>query len=98
MTGIEKHGYVYLMMNSGNTVIYAGVTSDLKKRVYEHKHKLVEGFTKRYKVNKLVYYEPFDRIEDAIAREKQIKAGSRAKKMKLVQSTNTTFKDLYHEL
>ena len=98
MTGIEKRGYVYLMMNSGNTVIYTGVTSDLEKRVYEHKHKLADGFTKKYKVNKLVYYEPFDRIRDAISREKQIKAGSRAKKMKLAQSANATFKDLYHEL
>ncbi|OGW86597.1 MAG: excinuclease ABC subunit C [Omnitrophica bacterium RIFCSPHIGHO2_02_FULL_46_11] len=86
------------MTNKNNAVIYTGVTSDLAKRLYEHKHKLVDGFTKKYKVNKLVYYEIFDRVEDAIAREKQIKSGSRSKKMTLIQSTNPTFKDLYDEL
>ena len=79
-------------------MIYTGVTSDLIKRVYEHKHKVVDGFTTKYKVNKLVYYEVFDRIEDAILREKQIKAGSRDKKLKLIKSLNPTFRDLYLEL
>ena len=84
------------MMNQSDTVIYTGVTSDLEKRVYEHQHKLVEGFTKKYNVNKLVYYEIFDRIEDAILREKQIKAGSRAKKITLIKSANPNFYDLSH--
>lgn len=98
MTEVDRQGYVYLLTNKNNAVIYTGVTSDLAKRLYEHKHKLVDGFTKKYKVNKLVYYEIFDRVEDAIAREKQIKSGSRSKKMTLIQSTNPTFKDLYDEL
>jgi len=79
-------------------VIYTGVTSGLKKRVYEHKEKLADGFTKKYNVNKLVYYEIFDDIKDAILREKQIKAGSRAKKLDLIKSVNPEFSDLYDEI
>lgn len=94
----QKSGYVYLMTNKSNSVIYTGVTSDLKKRVYEHKEKLVEGFTKKYNVDKLVYYEVFDDIENAIIREKQIKGGSRAKKMALIEKSNPEFKDLYDSL
>ena len=82
------------MTNKSNTVVYAGVTSNLEKRVYEHKCKLVDGFTKRYNINKLVYYEIFDHIQDAISREKQIKAGSRAKKIDLIKSMNPNFEDL----
>lgn len=93
-----KKGYVYLMTNKSNTVIYTGVTSDLLKRVFEHKEGLIEGFTKKYNVKKLVYYEIFENIEDAIAREKQIKAGSRKKKLALINSTNPTFGDLYYGL
>jgi len=93
-----RGGYVYLMMNSGNTVVYTGVTSDLVKRVYEHKEKFVDGFTKKYNATKLVYYEIFDEIEAAIAREKQIKGGSRVKKLALIKSMNPVFKDLYDEL
>ena len=84
----QQQGYVYLMMNTINTVVYTGVTSDLRKRVYEHKEKIVEGFTARYNVNKLVYYEVFDDIENAILREKQIKGGSREKKINLIKSMN----------
>jgi len=86
------------MANKINTVIYTGVTSGLQKRVYEHKQKIIEGFTKKYNVNKLVYYEVFDDIENAIIREKQIKAGSRDKKVKLIRSMNPAFRDLYNEL
>ena len=93
-----KKGYVYLMTNKSNTVIYTGVTNNLVKRIFEHKENLVEGFTKKYNINKLVYYEIFDTIEDAIAREKQIKAGSRKKKLTLINSMNPTFQDLYYEL
>lgn len=93
-----KKGYVYLLTNKVNTVIYTGVTSDLIKRIFEHKEGLAEGFTKKYKVKKLIYYEIFENIEDAIAREKQIKAGSRKKKLALINDTNPTFKDLYYEL
>lgn len=86
------------MTNKDNTVIYTGVTSNLPKRIFEHKEGLVEGFTKKYNVKKLVYYEIFDAIEDAIIREKQIKAGSRKKKLGLINSINPVFKDLYYEL
>ena len=84
-----------MMTNKTASVIYTGVTSDLLKRVYEHKHKMVEGFTKKYNISKLVYYEVSDSIESAILREKQIKAGSREKKTKLIKSANPNFKDLY---
>ena len=93
-----KGGHVYMLMNKNNNVIYTGVTSDIQKRVFEHKRKLAGGFTKKYNVNKLVYYEVFDDIESAIEREKQIKAGSRAKKLSLIQAMNPKFKDLYDEL
>jgi putative endonuclease len=95
---MEKQGYVYLMMNERNTVIYTGVTSDLKKRIYQHRSGIVEGFTGKYKVKKLVFYEPFDDIATAIQREKQIKSGSRAKKLKLIETLNPEFRDIYEEL
>ena len=94
----EKQYYVYILTNKRNTVLYTGVTNDLKRRVYEHKTKLVEGFTKRYNVDKLIYYEISRDIEGAISREKQIKGGSRAKKIKLVNSMNPKWRDLYDEL
>ncbi len=81
-----------------NTVIYTGVTNNLQKRIYEHKEKLMEGFTKKYNVTKLVYYEKFDNIINAIEREKQIKGGSRKKKIDLVKSVNPEFRDLYYNL
>ena len=83
------------MSNNANTVIYIGVTNNLQKRIYEHKEKLIEGFTKKYNIIKLVYYEEFDNIVDAIEREKQIKGGSREKKIDLIKSINPEFKDLY---
>jgi putative endonuclease len=86
------------MTNRRNTVLYTGVTNDLRKRVYEHKEKLVNGFTKKYNITKLVYYEIFKDIENAILREKQIKAGSRRKKTELVHSMNKEWRDLYEEL
>ena len=86
------------MTNMRNTVLYTGVTKDLTKRVYEHKEKLVEGFTKKYNIAKLVYYEVFNDPESAIFREKQIKSGSRAKKIDLVNSMNPKWKDLYDNL
>jgi len=70
--GMEKTYYVYILTNKTNKVLYTGVTSDLKRRVYEHKHKLVEGFTKKYNVNRLVYYEVTNDVYAAISREKQI--------------------------
>ncbi len=92
---MRKSGYVYMMTNKFNSVIYTGVTSNLKKRIYEHKQKLVDGFTKKYRIDKLVYYECCDSIENAILREKQIKAGSRQNKIDLIQTKNSLFRDLY---
>jgi putative endonuclease len=76
------------MTNKNNTVLYTGVTNDLKRRAYEHKEKLIDGFTKKYNVNKLVYFETTNDINSAIQREKQIKAGSRQKKIDLINSLN----------
>ncbi len=84
------------MTNKNNTVLYTGVTSDFNKRVYEHKNKLLEGFTKRYNIDKLVFYEVYDDINNAIAREKQMKSGTRAKKIKLIEEMNSEWKDLFN--
>jgi putative endonuclease len=86
------------MTNWKNTALYTGMTNDLKRRVYEHKENLVEGFTKRYNLKKLVYYEIAETAEAAILREKQIKAGSRAEKAELVAGMNKAWLDLYPEL
>jgi putative endonuclease len=95
---MSKQYYIYIMTNKLNSVLYTGVTSDLEKRVYEHKSKLVEGFTKKYNVDKLIYYEVFNDINSAIMREKQIKAGPRQKKIDLTASINPAWKDLSIEL
>ncbi|MBP7689197.1 MAG: GIY-YIG nuclease family protein [Thermoflexales bacterium] len=94
----NRQSFIYILTNKYNNVLYTGVTSDLKKRVWEHREKLVEGFTKRYNVTKLVYYEVFADIRDAIAREKQIKAGSRQKKIDLINGFNSEWRDLYDDL
>jgi putative endonuclease len=90
--------FVYILTNQYNTVLYTGVTNDLVRRIHEHKEKLIDGFTKRYHVNKLVFYESCDDIYIAISREKQIKAGSRQNKIKLIDSMNPSWNDLYDEL
>ena len=84
-----------MMTNQYHTVLYTGVTSNLLRRVSEHKNKSVGGFTTRYRVTKLMYYEDFETMQDAIAREKQIKGGSRQKKVDLINSMNPQWKDLY---
>jgi putative endonuclease len=86
------------MTNAGNTVLYVGVTNDLMRRVYQHKEKLADGFTRKYNVVKLVYYEVSHDIENAIVREKQIKAGSRHRKLELINGMNREWRDLYQEL
>jgi len=91
-----KQYWVYMMTNPNNTVIYTGVTNNLAKRIQEHKDKKGSSFTSRYNITKLVYYETFGRICDAIAAEKRIKAGSRAQKIKLIESINPGWKDLYN--
>jgi putative endonuclease len=95
---MARQFYVYILTNKHNTVLYTGVTNDLKRRVYEHKSKLLEGFTKKYNVNKLVYFEVFQDASSAITREKQIKAGSRQKKIDLIRGMNSEWRDLYEEL
>ncbi len=90
--------YVYIMTNKHNTVLYTGVTNDLPRRVWEHKLKVnPRSFTTRYNICKLVYYEHFNDIQTAIAREKQIKAGSRARKLELINRMNPEWKDLSKE-
>jgi putative endonuclease len=86
------------MSNRYNGTLYVGVTSDLIKRVFEHKKGLSEGFTKRYALKNLVYYEIFDDISDAIVREKQLKGGSRKKKVELIETMNLKWSDLYDEI
>ena len=87
--------YVYILTNSNKNVLYTGVTNDLKRRVYEHKHHLDKGsFTARYNVENLVYYEVTSSVESAIEREKQIKGWSRAKKLALIESQNPQWQDL----
>lgn len=93
-----KQYYIYIMTNYANTVLYTGVTNDLIRRVYEHKHKLVKIFTSKYNINKLVYYEATENIESAILREKQIKAGSRQKKIDLINKLNPGWEDLYNSI
>ena len=95
---MSKQYYVYIMTNKNNRVLYTGITNDLRRRVYEHKEKFVAGFTKRYNVSKLVYYEVFEDPENAILREKKIKAGSRQKKINLIETINKEWRDLYGEL
>lgn len=90
--------YVYITTNKNNTVLYTGVTFDLIKRTYEHKNKFVEGFTKKYNVDKLIYFEIFEDIINAVTREKQIKKWKRAWKEDLINKNNPDWKDLYNDL
>lgn len=94
-----RGGAIYIMTNKNNTVLYTGVTSDLKRRIYEHKNHLYKNsFTDKYNIEKLIYFETFHSIEEAILREKQIKAGSRNKKIDLINSINPKWNDLYPEI
>ncbi|MDR1684713.1 MAG: GIY-YIG nuclease family protein [Elusimicrobiota bacterium] len=90
--------FVYILFNKKHGTLYCGVTSDLAKRIWQHKEKLVDGFSKRYATDKLGYYEIFDSITQAITREKQIKAGSRKDKTDLIQKKNPQWLDLYAEI
>ncbi len=88
--------YVYIITNKSKT-LYIGVTNDLSRRIYEHKNKIIDGFTKKYNISKLVYYETFNDPNEAIRREKQIKGWLRIKKIKLIESMNPDWKDLSDE-
>ena len=95
---MAKHYCIYILTNKNNTVLYTGVTNNLHRRVQEHKEGRGSKFTKRYNVDKLVYFELTDDVTAAIAREKQIKAGSRQKKIDLINNTNPDWKDLAEEI
>ena len=92
---MEKRGYVYIITNYSNTTLYTGVTSNLVKRIWEHRNEVVEGFSKKYKLHKLVYYEITDSIETALNREKYIKGKSRKYKLQLIENINKNWDDLY---
>ena len=91
-------GYTYILFNKRNGTLYIGVTSNLVKRVFEHKNKLADGFTKKYNIDKLAYYEVYDDIEEAIIREKKLKGASRKKKLELIEMNNPEWLDLYDEI
>jgi len=93
-----RKGYVYILASKRNGTLYTGVTSDLAKRVYEHKNNLVDGFTKKYNVHSLVYYEVHEDIEEAILREKQIKKWNRKWKLRIIEEMNPEWRDLYQEI
>ncbi|MEB2775135.1 GIY-YIG nuclease family protein [Algoriphagus sp. D3-2-R+10] len=96
---MQKGGAVYIMTNARHTVLYTGVTNDLVRRIYEHKNRLKpESFTSQYNLTMLVYYESFHSIEEAIAREKQIKGGSRKRKEDLVNAINPDWVDLWSKV
>jgi len=91
--GTGRQYYVYIMANQSKT-LYAGVTGNIKKRIHQHKQKLVDGFTKKYNIDRLVYYEAFDNVNSAIAAEKTIKGWRREKKIELIQTDNPNWRDL----
>lgn len=94
----NKQYYVYILFNKKNGTLYTGVTNNLAKRVWEHKNKVVEGFTKKYSVNKLGHYEVCEDINSAIAREKQLKGGNRKTKLELIELNNPNWQDLYYDI
>jgi len=94
---MQKQYYVYILTNKTNRVLYTGVTNNLVRRLYEHGNGLTPGFASKYKCNKVVYYETAENIDSAIAREKQIKSGSRQKKIDLIEKVNPAWNDLSKE-
>jgi len=95
---IKNQYYIYILTSKRNSVLYIGVTSNLIKRIYEHKNNIIEGFSKKYRIHKLVYYEIINDIESAIRREKQLKKWNRKWKLELIEKNNPEWKDLYFEL
>jgi len=95
---IEKQSYVYILTNKNKTVLYIGITSDIIKRIYQHKSFICEGFTRQYKCIYLVYYEVFEDIQEAIKREKQLKKYKREWKIDLIEKQNKSWEDLYNNL
>lgn len=95
---MDKQGYIYIITNRYNSTLYIGVTSNLIKRIWEHKNKVVDGFSKKYNLDKLVYYEDCGNIESAISREKFLKGKKRGFKNSLIESINKDWIDLYNEI
>lgn len=95
---MQKQGFVYILFSKPNGTLYVGVTSDLAKRIYEHKSKIIKGFTQKYNVDRLGYFETYNNMESAIMREKQLKAGKRQTKIDLIQKQNPQWEDLYETL
>ena len=98
MRGMQKYYYVYILCSDKNGTLYIGVTNNLIKRVFEHKNKVFKGFTEKYDINKLIYYECYDNIEYAIQREKRMKKWNRNWKIELIEKNNKEWKDLYLDL
>lgn len=94
----NKNFFVYILTNQRNGTLYIGVTNNLKRRIYEHKNDLLEGFTKKYGLRTLVYYETHENIESAIIREKQLKKWKRLWKLRIIEEKNPNWKDLYEEI
>ena len=92
------NAYIYILTNHSRSTLYIGVTSDLVKRIYEHKQKLHDGFSKKYNTTNLVYYEMYDDIEEAIKREKQLKKWNRKWKEDLIEKMNPDYRDLYEDI
>ncbi|MCE7887164.1 MAG: GIY-YIG nuclease family protein [Alphaproteobacteria bacterium PRO2] len=95
---MEKQCYVYILAKARNSTFYVGMTSDLQKRIWEHKNSVADGFTKKYDVKNLVYYEIFNDPENAILREKRLKKWNRTWKMRVIEEMNPDWKDLYEEI
>ena len=95
---MDKHFYVYILASQRNGTLYIGMTSDLVRRVWEHKQKVVDGFTAIYGVDKLVYYEVHDTAEGAIVREKRLKKWNRAWKLRVIEEMNPSWRDLYEDI
>lgn len=90
----HRHFFVYILTNWNNKVLYVGVTNNLERRIFEHKNKLVDGFTKKYNLNKLVFVQEFESVIEAVESEKKVKGWTRIKKNKLIESINPSWKDL----
>lgn len=95
---MDKQFYVYILASKRNGTLYIGVTSDLVQRIWQHKNKMLEGFTQKYNVDRLVYYEAHSNVESAIIREKQMKKWRRAWKIRLIEGKNSDWKDLYDDI
>ena len=95
---VDRYYYVYILASTQNGTLYIGVTNNLTRRIYEHKNDFVEGFTRKYKIHKLVYYEQIENIESALTREKQLKKWDRQWKLRLIEKQNPEWEDLYMTL